>query len=191
MAPENEPHHQDSLTDEMSEEEKRDMIEQVRELRREHDTLKSDLHEEFVRYLRSLAGTHADVLLCDRVETIRSIDSASPAIREAALRVALSHWQMEDEIADKCEMIMQADSSEAVRTMAIQILGLSYRDTKDLRIGRLFAEAVKNNEYSSGTRQAAYYSLVLVDGRHNHSVSPFTLSMSDVDWSFVELYLQS
>jgi hypothetical protein len=179
----------EALLAELSEQEKREMIEQVKSLRKEYDKLNAKTQESFFAYLRDLAGPYADLLIHDKDQTLKSISSSDPAIRQVALRLASCHWDMVDEVADQCEVLAQTDPVEEVREIAIGILGLSYSDTKEMRIARIMARAVKDSTLSDKTRLGAYYGLVLVDGRHNHSISPFKMSMSDIHWEFVEKYL--
>src|ERR1043166_3391201 len=119
--------------DELSESELREMIEKVKCLREDHDSLMADTDQAFFSYLRSLAGDQVADLINDKNATLSNLNSDDPALREVALRLAHSHWHMEDEVADKCEVLVQTDPSEAVRDVALIILGTSYRDTKDVR----------------------------------------------------------
>jgi hypothetical protein len=178
----------DALLAELSEEQKCEMIEQVKLLREDYDKLIAEVEPGYFAYLRSVAGPYTDILIRDKEATLRSIHDADPAIREVALCLAESHWKLVDEITDQCEVLAQIDPSEAVRKVAIGVLGLSYSDTKDARIGRIIATVVRDEALSDKMRLAAYFALVVLDGRENHSVYPWKLSMSEVDWAFVDQY---
>ncbi len=180
-----------SWVDELSDEERQELIEELQKEKEELDALKAETQEPYLKYLRSLVGPYADVLIHHKTETLRSIHSPDRAIRKAALSVAHTHWGLAEEIADRCEVIARTDPCEIVRETAFAVLGCSYFETKDSRIGRLLAEAVKNEKFSERTRLDAFWWLVVVDGKYEHPyISCYDVSMSNIDWGLVERYLR-
>lgn len=182
--------HQDGSSKEpISDDQRQEMIQEVNELRKENDRLRADMEEDLLTYYRKLAGPSAEALINDKKEALKSIYSADPAVREVALHLAAFYWDMSDEISEFCEHLVHSESNERIRIIAIKVLGLSYSETKEMRIGRLLAAIVKDENCSADLRVAAYFALIQVDGRHNHSVRRHKLSMADIKWTFVESYL--
>jgi len=173
----------------LTEEEKQKMAKELSELKKENERLQSETRESYFSYLRGLGGPYTDVLIQEKKEALDNIHNPNPAIREVSLHLSAFYWGMADDIADLCENLIYTDSNERVRLVSVKILGFSYSETKDSRIGRFLSKIVKDENWSDQARLAAYYALIKVDGRHNHGVSQYKLSLMDINWLLVEHYL--
>ena len=84
-----------------------------------------------------------------------------------------------------------SDANDSVRETAIRALGTCFRKTKDVRIGRLLAEIVRNEGFDESRRLTAFASLFRLHGNMDYAgPSPLVpRSLSEVDWDFVDRYL--
>jgi hypothetical protein len=137
------------------------------------------------------AGEQRHLMMSDRSETLRCLEDIDPNIREIALSLAIYHWRLTAEIADRCEQMSLSDSSATVRGAAIIALGECYRGQQDRRIGAILAKIVSAPDLAVEERKSAYLSLVVIHGDYQRFSIPRIMIgfPKDLDWEFVNSYL--
>jgi hypothetical protein len=177
--------------DDLSKEEIEALIRRTEDLQKDFKELEGWADRHFERQLRELAGPILDRILKNREETLKYLTDPNPRLRQAAVRLAYSHWNITDTLVTEYERMALTETDQDVRDAAIAALGTCYAGTKDSRVGQLLAGMVRDTKLSDGIRVTAFAYLIRVHGDPDYDgPSPsIPLHLEDIDWDFVEQYL--
>jgi hypothetical protein len=140
-------------------------------------------------FVRRMCGFSID-------EKFRTVDDAVKALYadtdknlcHLAVVALSSQWKLDtrSEHIARIRHIATTESDEALRTAALQFLGVIFQGTDDKEIGMILAAAVKNESEHMECRGAAYYGLRYLRGCCDDDFIAFPDS---VDWDFVDSFL--
>jgi hypothetical protein len=140
---------------------------------------------------KELAGPILHEMLESRTKTERYLDDPNPKNRCIAVCLINQHWGSDEQFAIKCEKIIREDPDPEVRGCAVSCLGVYYRGSNHVRIGRILAELVLEESESTMVRETAYRALFELRGLpavSQPSLSRFRFP-DDVDWVFTKTFL--
>lgn len=110
-----------------------------------------------------------------------------PNLRLAALYAVGLLSKPTAEFARECETMTMEDPDSRVRAAAVQSLAGCYAATRDLRIAKLLAEIVTDEDLATEIRRAAYHGLFLVHGLTSiEDLAPDFRFPEDIDSKLVQ-----
>jgi hypothetical protein len=143
--------------------------------------------------MKEFVGPSLPQLLRSKEVSEEHLGDADPKIRWAAVILMTYHWDITEKFKSQCELIALHDPDPSVRTKAIGCLGFCYARSANGRIEKLLAHVVCNDGESHGIRQAAYMSLLMINGGRPMPPPASALNLripEDVDWVFVHSMLE-
>jgi hypothetical protein len=150
----------------------------------------------YVQLWRGTAGSCVDEFIRDRNSAVQQVGHASPTVRSAALALLALYWEAtsEDWFAQLCETMGLTDPDQAVRSIALSLVGSCHRNTHDRRVGELLARVVLDDEQPSESRRAAYLGILYLIGHRpawldatTDPPTPFQFP-DDVKWAIVNRF---
>jgi hypothetical protein len=119
------------------------------------------------------------------------LNHADPHARLAALLFLRDSGQRPPDFSQVCERLAFEDTDLNVRCCALTGLGLFHWRTSDISVGRLLAGFARDETQPDLFRKLAYFNLFSITGKEEHPDLQNLRFPADVDWKFVESFLQS
>jgi hypothetical protein len=167
------------------------LVERARVLGEQIRVAKTDISTHIMRWLQHLVSPMSiDELLHNEHMCREALNATNPSLRRAALYLVIRHYRLADQFAPLCESWAVTDTDPGVRETATYCLADCFTDSRDQRIGELFASIISNENESEQIRLAAYRGLLRLAALH-HSLGSryYTLTFpGDVDWSIVRTF---
>src|SRR6266478_6435085 len=135
-------------------------------------------------------ATYSDNLVANSDLTRTYLEHADPHARLAAFLILRENRKHLPDFAPLCERLAFEDTNLDIRCCALTGLGLCYWRTSDIRIGRLLAGFTKDEEQPDLFRKLAYFNLFSITGIEGIRICTGFRFPADVDWKFVESFLQ-
>ena len=132
------------------------------------------------------AGPFVDVLLRSAEAAQQHLTHPDPRARLGAVLLLRDYWGLPAGFAELCERLAFEDPDTNVRCAALTHLGAEYYETRDARMGRVFAGIIGDEAEPRVFRYVAYVSLYALDGCRGPEPDSRTFRIpEDVDWSLV------
>lgn len=154
-----------------------------------------DNAERFLRTTRGKiwgfeAGPFVKELLRSREAAESHLTHSNPRARLGAVLILRYYWGPPIGFAELCQRLTLEDTDSKVRCAALIHLGALHYDTRDPRMGQLFAGIVQDESQPHEFRYVGYVSLYALDGCRGPEPDPRTFRIpEDVDRGLVERYL--
>ena len=120
-----------STSQDMSDSDFEAMQELYEQLGRDYEEIDETFARQIDSSLKKRGGDRLPELMRSPEDTIRCFADPDDVIRELAIELAVFHWRIGHQIADRCERMALADPAIVVRSAAISALGTCYRGQRD------------------------------------------------------------
>ena len=138
------------------------------------------------------AGPYFDELLRSREIAHAYLRHPDPRARLGALLIIRDYWKPSPDFAQVCEKLIIEDDDPNVRCAALSTLGANYYGFLEARIGRMFAEIVRDEGQPQPCRYVAYLGLLAMKDLEVRQLDAKTFQPSrDVNWEYVESFFRT
>jgi hypothetical protein len=139
---------------------------------------------------KKIIAAYSDDLVANKDLTRAYLEHADPHARLAAFLILRENRKQLPDFAPLCERLAFEDTNLDIRCCALTGLGLCYWRTSDVRVGRLLAGFARDETQPDLFRKLAYFNLFSITGKEEHPDLQNLRFPADVDWKFVESFLQ-
>ncbi len=167
------------------------------QLDREVDELTAQMDNDFRTFWQACVGDRVKEMLECRAGADKCLTDEDSRVRQVAIKVLSWHWNARHEelFRSALERMGVQDPDVEVRETAIREIGLSYRGTDDVRVGRMLARMVYDEALAAELRGSAYRALLdlrWIPGPQPPPSDPLPPPLripEDIDWSLVDSFL--
>ena len=120
-------------------------------------------------------------LLASRANAEEAVLDTDAALRGVALEVLTHRWEHDDRLVDTCERLALTDPDESVRGTAAYCLGRIVEAAPDMRIARVLAGIVHDEQQPITVREAAYEELFWLHFKMNIKTRSLDDSLDEME----------